>query len=225
MMKPTRVRKPTRLTFRPRIESLETRLTPTTTYTVSNLADSGDGSLRAAITSVNADPVDSVDEIDFSVAGVIKLTSGVLPTITNTVNLNGRSAPGFANAPLVEIDNNGFASLTIAAPNSTVASLSIVNAHYSGLTLQGSDNSIVVGNYLGLALDGSVAANMGGGLLVDTAKNVLIGGTTAIDRNVIGGNGDIGSSGIALSPFGFESDATLLTNLAILERIRPNGKS
>ena len=74
-------RKSTRPTFRPRLEWLETRLTPAT-YTVSSLADSGAGSLRAAITSANADA--TPDEIDFSVAGVIKVTSADLPTITNT---------------------------------------------------------------------------------------------------------------------------------------------
>src|SRR6266478_3294805 len=99
-MKNSSRRRRSRTTFRPRLESLETRLTPTT-FTVSSLSDSGDGSLRAAITSANAD--NTADKIDFSVAGVIKLTSGALPAITNTVKVNGRSAPGFANAPVVEI--------------------------------------------------------------------------------------------------------------------------
>src|SRR6266478_5885879 len=122
-----------RTTFRPLLESLETRLTPTT-YTVSSLADSGEGSLRAAITSVNADT--TADEIDFSVAGVIKLTSGALPAITNTVKIDGTTAPGFANAPVVEIDNKGFAGLTILAPGSSLGSLSIVNANGPGVTLK-----------------------------------------------------------------------------------------
>src|SRR3954453_23192298 len=88
--------------FRPGLESLETRLTPTA-VTVSTLADSGDGSLRAAITSVNAS---AADEIDFSLAGVIKLTSAALPAITNTVKIDGTTAPGFSGSPKVEIDNN-----------------------------------------------------------------------------------------------------------------------
>jgi hypothetical protein len=196
--------------FRPRLESLETRLTPTT-YTVSSLADSGEGSLRAAITSVNADPAGSVDEIDFSVAGVIKLTSGALPAVTNTVNINGRSAPGFVNAPVIEIDNNGFAGLTINASNSKVSSLSLVNSPGAGLTLQGSDRSTIVGNYLGLALDGSVAAN-DGGLTIDNSREDLIGGKTGVDRNVISGHGDIGTAGIAVGPFNFESAVTIEGN-------------
>ncbi len=110
-MKNTFHRRRSRPTFRPRLESLETRLTPTT-YTVSSLADSGAGSLRAAITSVNGDT--SADVIDFSVAGVIQLTSGALPAITNTVKIDGTTAPNGAFIPVVEIDNHGFAGVTIS---------------------------------------------------------------------------------------------------------------
>src|SRR5271170_884250 len=102
-MKRTPTRRHSRPSFRPRLQCLETRLTPTT-YTVSSLADSGSGPLRAAITSVNGDT--TADVIDFSVAGVIQLTSGALPAITNTVNIEGTTAPGFAGAPVVEVDNN-----------------------------------------------------------------------------------------------------------------------
>ncbi|HVX12701.1 MAG TPA: DUF4214 domain-containing protein [Pirellulales bacterium] len=177
-----------------------------TAYTVSNLDDSGAGSLRAAITSVNGDT--TPDAINFSVAGVIKLTSAALPTITNTVDIYGTSAPGFANSPVVEIDNNGFAGLDIGAPNSTLASLSIVNANGPGVTLTGftshlgsggANDCTVVGNYIGLALDGSIAANSGVGLFVDGTGGQTIGGTSPVDRNVISGNGaggiQVGASG------------------------------
>src|SRR5258708_33371176 len=103
-MKNTVSRRRSRTTFRPRLESLDTRLAPAT-FTVSSLADSGAGSLRAAIASVNGD--NTPDEIDFSVAGVIQLTSGALPAITNTVKIDGTTAPGFTGAPVVEIDNHG----------------------------------------------------------------------------------------------------------------------
>ncbi len=108
------------------------------------LADAGAGSLRAAITSANGDHTG--DTIDFSVAGVIKLTSGALPTITDpgTVNINGATAPGFADTPVVEIDNNGFAGITVFG---SMESLSIVNAKGPGVTLYGT----VAGNYIGLA--------------------------------------------------------------------------
>jgi hypothetical protein len=209
-MKIISTRRTLRPGFRPRLESLETRLTPTT-FTVSSLADSGDGSLRAAITSANAEPLTAQNEIDFSIAGVIKLTSGPLPVITSTVNINGRSAPGFTDAPVVELDNNGFAGLTLTASNSSLKSLSIVNANGAGLTLKGvtgpSSSGIrmtIVGNYIGLALDGSVAANTGVGLLVDGSGYDTIGGAVG-DGNVISGNGgdgiQIGPSGQSLHNF------------------------
>lgn len=194
-------RKSARSVFRPALEPLEQRLT-LSAYTVSNLADSGPGSLRAAITSVNADYYvygnNTPDVIDFSVAGVIKLTSGPLPAINYSVKIDGTSAPGFAGAPVVEVDNNGFAGLTINAPSSSLASLSIVNANGPGVTLVGYNSHIesggandvtVVGNYIGLALDGSVAANTGVGLLINGPTGDTIGGTGPHDRNVISGNG------------------------------------
>jgi hypothetical protein len=214
-MKLTSLHKWRHRSFRPRLESLETRLTPTT-YTVSSLADSGEGSLRAAITSVNADA--AADEIDFSVAGVIKLTSGPLPAVTNTVNINGRSAPGFTGAPVVELDNNGFAGLILTASNSSLKSLSIVNAGGAGVTLKGvtggasgsGSRMTIVGNYIGLALDGSVAANTGVGLLIDGSSFDTIGGRTASDRNVISGNG---GDGIQVGPSGQALDNVVLGNL------------
>jgi Domain of unknown function (DUF4214) len=200
-------------TFRPRLEALETRLTPTT-YTVSSLADSGAGSLRAAITSVNGDSHQN-DVIDFSVAGVIKLTSGPLPPITNannSVKIDGTTAPGFVNAPVVEIDNNGFAGLAIDATFVALASLSIVNANGPGLTLDGTEEGgvagfiSVTGNYIGLALDGSMAANSGVGLLDITPGRNTIGGTNSTDRNVISGNGGGGIQlGLSTEPFGQNS--------------------
>lgn len=212
MKKSILVQKLARSNFRPCLESLEERLN-LSTYTVSSLADSGPGSLRAAITSVNGDT--TADVIDFSVAGVIQLTSGPLPTITNPVNIDGTSAPGFAGAPVVEIDNHGFAGLVfgyslsttgVGAAGSTLRSLSIVHANGPGVTLQGlagtlhslpvTDNITVAGNYIGLTLDGSVAANTGVGLFVDGSFNDTIGGTAAADRNVISGNG---AGGIKLS--------------------------
>jgi hypothetical protein len=197
MKKQTPVRKSTRPTFRPRLETFESRLTPTT-YTVSSLADSGPGSLRAAITSVNGDTTG--DEIDFSVAGVIQLTSSALPALTNGVIIDGTTAPGFAGSPVVEIDSNGFAGLTFGSGVNLI-SLSIVNANGAGVTLESAGDT-VIGNYIGLALGGAVAGNTGTGLLVNgAAASAAIGGTTAADRNVISGNG---GNGIQLGTSGSE---------------------
>ena len=183
-MKNGSTRRCSRSSFRRHLESLESRLTPTT-FTVSTLADSGAGSLRAAITSVNQDKTGDV--INFSVAGVIQLTSDALPAITNSVTIDGTSAPGFVSAPVVEIDNHGFAGLTVQGVGFSLSSLSIVNANGPGLTLE-TVGILMTGNYIGLALDGTIAANTGVGVLVNSAQGD-IGGTAAADRNVISGNG------------------------------------
>ena len=68
--------------------------------------------------------------ISFSVAGTITLTSGALPTITGTVNVQGNTAPGFAGQPLVAINCNGFAGLQFGpgSTGSALRSLAIDNA-------------------------------------------------------------------------------------------------
>ena len=156
---------------------------------------------------MNADT--TADEIDFSVAGVIQLASA-LPAITNTVNIKGTSAPEFASSPLVEIDNNGFAGLTLGlnARGSNLASLSVVHANGPGVTLD-ADSVTVAGNYIGLALDGAIAANTGVGLFVDNSKGDTIGGTNAVARNVISGNG---AEGIQLGVDSLGQSATVEGN-------------
>ena len=81
-------RAPGRVRLRP--EALEGRTVPST-LTVLNRADSGDGSLRAAILAADANP--GADTIDFApgVRGTITLTSGPL-LITDPLAINGPGA-------------------------------------------------------------------------------------------------------------------------------------
>ncbi|MCI0745081.1 MAG: hypothetical protein L0Y58_06720, partial [Verrucomicrobia subdivision 3 bacterium] len=74
-------------------------------FMVTTNGDSGPGSLRQAILDANATP--GPDEIHFSIGGVgphgIRLQSD-LPTITDAVNIDGRTQPGYANGPIVVLD-------------------------------------------------------------------------------------------------------------------------
>jgi hypothetical protein len=171
----------------PVLELLESRLTPST-FTVATLNDAEAGSLRQAILDANSNP--GADVIDFSTAGIIQLTSGALPAITGPVTIDGTSAPGFAAAPVVEVDANSFAGLQFDAgsANSRLMALSVVNASGAGVRL-GDAGIAVTGNYLGLTLDGTHAAGNAIGIEIDAAAlNTSVGGLAAAQRNVISGN-------------------------------------
>jgi Domain of unknown function (DUF4214)/Right handed beta helix region len=191
-MKKHRYARPSTKRFQPSFELLESRETPAT-FTVSNLGNAGDGSLRQAIMNVNSTP--GPDIIDFSVAGTIQLTTASLPAISNAVKIDGASAPNFAGVPLIQIDAHGFGGLTFdtGSANSTLGLISIVNATGAGVTLNDS-NIALFGNYIGLGLDGStVESNSGDGIDINpTSANNTIGGTASLERNFIAGNGGNG---------------------------------
>src|SRR5262245_49780328 len=84
--------------LRPVLEALEDRPAPAT-FVVTTLADSGFGSLRAAIHNANSPANPGADEITFSVGGTITLGSE-LPVIGGNLELIG---PGAAN---LTIDGN-----------------------------------------------------------------------------------------------------------------------
>src|SRR4051812_8541632 len=82
--------------FRPRLEALEGRLAPAV-FTVTNVNDSGAGSLRQAILSSNATP--GLDTINFNVPGAGAHTiapATPLPFLTDPAILDATTQPGYA---------------------------------------------------------------------------------------------------------------------------------
>ena len=120
------------------LEPLEDRFL-LSSFTVTNTADSGTGSFRAAIGQVNADTQAGTDTINFAIgsgAQTIRPLS-VLPTITHSVVIDGTSQPGFAGSPLVNlsgvaVSGNG---LTITASNSTIKDLDIRQFNGNGVEI------------------------------------------------------------------------------------------
>jgi hypothetical protein len=159
-----------------------------TTFTVANLNDSGAGSFRQAI--IDANNAVGADIIEFDVAGTIALKNA-LPAIIDQVNIDGTSAPGYTNAPVVAVNFGLKAGLKFqtGSDESNVRGLSLINASDSAVKVSNAGDMLFTGNYVGLNLDGStIVANRKHGLEFVNSNGNVIGGVTQAGRNVLSGN-------------------------------------
>src|SRR5581483_9651105 len=161
------------------------------TFVVKSTADSGPGSLRAAIDAANATP--GADVVKFNIPGtgpfVISLLTP-LPTISQPVVINGSTQPGFAGTPLIQLDRGGSPAtvgLVVQAGSVKVTGLSIT--HFAvGVAVDGA-NDAVSGCWIGLDPAGTQSGNtVGIQVSGASASGATIGGNSAAARNVISGN-------------------------------------
>jgi predicted outer membrane repeat protein len=173
---------PRAATHRPSLEVLEVR-SLLSTFTVTNLLDSGPDSLRAAVASANANP--GPDAIDLATTGTITLTSGQL-SITDSLTISG---PGIDALTI----SGGGASRVFLLPagNRTVsiANLTVANGWASSPDLNGGIYMVGGGIYMGggtLTLDhctvsGNYAVNEGAGIYMTAC-------TLALNQCTVSGN-------------------------------------
>ncbi len=168
------------------------------TITVTSNADSGAGSLRQAL----IDAAD-YDTIAFNIGGggprTIQLNSSLM--ITNPVIIDGTSQPGFSGTPLIELDGTNITSpdpngITLQAHNSTIKGLVINNSPDDGIEIEG-NNNLIIGNFIGTDITGTIALPNRWGISVKGDNNV-IGSSNPAERNIISGNTEWGI-GIYLS--------------------------
>jgi Viral BACON domain len=170
---------------------------PASTFVVTNTADSGAGSLRQAILDANAHP--GADSIIFNIPGSGPQTvmpSTALPTISDSVTIDGSTQPGFSGSPIIELDGSRAGAnadgLRITAGNCLVSGLVINRFSSDGVELSVNGGNIVKGSYIGTDVTGTVdLGNAFDGLNIASSNNT-IGGTAAAARNVISGNGNTG---------------------------------
>lgn len=149
----------------PTSEPLEARAL-LATFTVTNTGDAGAGSLRQAIIDSNATTTED-DVIAFNIPGngthQIDLQSG-LPSITDTVTIDGWTQPGFNGTPQIFLngENAGASSGIIAqASGSTIRGIGIQNFEQNGILVNDASNLQIHGNYIGLGPNGIADAGNG----------------------------------------------------------------
>jgi titin len=162
------------------------------------------GEFRWAINQANTTP--GADTVTFNILTapyVISLNSPLMD-ITDEVWIDGSSQPG---APLIEIDGSAAGAadglyFTDALPsassdNSRVTQLAVHGFTGNGIVLDGGTGVTLDGNRLGTDwADTPGLGNTGYGVYIQNgAAANTIGGTAAVERNVISGNG----GGIAIN--------------------------
>lgn len=180
------------------LEELENR-SLLSVFTVLNTLDAGAGSLRQAITDANARIGADVVQFQLPDPGVntIHLASA-LPAVTDPLNIDGTSQPGYAGQPLVELDGSSVAGsgLALLARSCRVTGLTIGGFSGYGIYMEGQGRNVIQGNYIGTDASGTLAhGNRLGGILITAACSDNIIGTNgdgvndALEGNVISANG------------------------------------
>jgi subtilisin-like proprotein convertase family protein len=179
--------------------------------------DGGDGiSLREAITAANNTanaPAGTPDEIRFAITplGGVKTIqpAAELPAITEAVLINGftqqGASPGTFNVEInhtltVELDGQnagaGADGLQVNnTANGTIIRGLVINRFAgNGVLINGADNVVVAGNFIGTNVAGTadLGNTLNGVLINGAAVSNVVGGTAIADRNLISGNNSDG---------------------------------
>ncbi len=183
---------------------------------VTTTADSGPGSLRAAIEYVNSNPGTSTISFDIPGTGVQTIAPlTALPIVTNPVIIDGYTQPGAVpntlppgEVPdailLIELSGSlagtGASGLELAGGNSTVRGLVVSEfttasaAGGNGIALTTKGGDLIEGDYLGTDSTGSLAEGNSQGVTIVSGTGDTIGGTAAGARNLISGNANYGAA-------------------------------
>jgi Calx-beta domain len=167
---------------------------------LANKGADGHISLREAILAANNTP--GADRIQFGIlAGPLTIqlspVLGVLPVVSDPLTIDGTTQPGYAGAPLIELNGSLLpgspTGLKITAGATTVRGLVINGFGGYGIDLKGNGGNVLQGNYVGTDLTGLLPRGNGlAGVVIEDSPDNLVGGTTAAARNVISGNGQDG---------------------------------
>jgi hypothetical protein len=169
-------------------------VTVTSAITVTSNADSGPGSLREAIENANTDP--GPDTVRFAAIFDWGNNPIVLQSALPNINDDGTYINGDIDddgLPDVLLDGGGVVSrgLGVNADDIKIRGLAFVNFTSSAISFGGNSKNLwIVGNHLGVGLDGNTAGSNNGdhGISGSWFESVHIGDGTVKGRNVISGH-------------------------------------
>jgi hypothetical protein len=178
---------------RPRLETLEDRWLPSQVgLTVNSLADSGPGTLRAAILAADAGNHSDKFTIGFAVTGTIDLQTP-LPDLNNSIAIQG---PGASSLTVERAAGASFASAIVAVDAGQTTNL-------SGLTIANGDAGGIFNNTGTLTVvnckvvNNTVAADFRNGALIEGAGINNNAGTVTVVSSAVENNAVLnGPSGI-----------------------------
>jgi hypothetical protein len=172
-----------RSSYRPRLEAFEDRWLPSQVgLTVTSLADSGPGTLRAAILTADAGSPSDRFTIGFAVKGTIDLQSP-LPDLNNSIAIQG---PGASSLTVERAAGFSFTSAIVTVDPGQTASLSgltVANGTEGGIQNLGTlsiSNCTVSGN-------SELSAPLGGGI-----TNAVAAVLTVSDCTISNNPGEFG---------------------------------
>jgi Domain of unknown function (DUF4347)/NPCBM/NEW2 domain/Bacterial Ig domain/Cadherin-like/Putative Ig domain/Cadherin domain len=168
--------------------------------------DNGATGFSAPVTTTLADAAITDFDTDYASGTArswyrISLT-GTYLDVTEAVVIDGSTQPGYSagKGPVIEIDASGITTpsgdrnaIALTSGASTVRGLVINNAGDNAIEVDvGAGGSTLVGNFIGTDVSGTQArgnSTIGSwGAIAIKSNNVVVGGTTAADRNLISGN-------------------------------------
>lgn len=179
-----------------------------TTYTVTKVADTNDGtcdadcSLREAITAANSNAGADIIEFNITPADGTAYTItplSELPTITEQLKIDGTAQSGSscsARTLKVEIDGtNETYGLQTTANNFELYGVAINRvAGQHGVRVLNASNPTISCNNFGTDVTGTTAGigNAQDGVALENVTGGTVGSTTLADRNIMAGNGQAG---------------------------------
>ncbi len=161
-------------------------------FVVTNANNHGTGSLRQAIIHANA--TSGLDTISFNIpgSGVQTINLAVaLPDITDPVVIDATTQPGYAGAPLIEVNGAAAGSgpgFKVISGGTTIRGFVINRFGSPAIELRNGGNNVVQGNYIGTDSTGAIARQNHTGIFLLLSSNNTIGGLTPAARNVISSN-------------------------------------